>query len=124
MNRCWPLILIFASLLADSNEPEQDDHVSPEGLYCGPLVKMIDEPLLSLNERLDRYESLSREEVKCVVKHMEICPDFLMRQCKEMGWGEGIGGGCKHILWYDRDFDLQYFIEYCTSDELDPNKDE
>ena len=112
---CW---LMFP-FLADSSDQEQDGYVSPEGLYCGPLVKKLDGSLSGLNELLDRYESLSDDEVKCVTKHIEICPDFLMRQCKENGWGDGVGGGCEHLLWYDRNFDLQYFIEYCALSKSD-----
>ena len=101
---------VLGPLLAIASDQQQEDYVTPQGLYCGPLIKHVNG---DLNELLDRYEALKNDEIKCVVMHMEICPDFLMRQCKEKGWGKGISGGCEHILGYDRNFHLLHYIEYC-----------
>ena len=109
MLRCFALaFLLLWPLIAMTSDHENEDYVTPDGLYCGPLIKDVDG---DLDEILDRYESLSDDEFRCIVDHTERCPDLLMRQCKEKGWGKDTGGGCEHLLMGDRDVELGYFIE-------------
>ena len=115
MIRAVLILLLLVTIGNGCSDADNGPVVSSDGLACGPLIKRLDEPLMDQDALAIRYESLDGKQAKCVDEHIAICPDFLMQQCEEEG--SSIGGGCEHLLAYDRNFDVQYFIEQCSHDD-------
>ena len=109
--------VLSAGVLPIASSQEEKITESKNDLNCGPFLRVLGSSD-DIDNALDRLESFDDDETRCVAMHIEICPDLLMRQCKDNGWGEGVGGGCEHLVTRNPVIYLEHAVKVCAKDGL------